>query len=89
MLTECFLITHRSIAEQLTGRLMVQPVPNAPTNTENWGWERGAGVHGAGLYASVPMKEGDGEGEVKRTDLLSAGIHVDGTAANHAAACFD
>lgn len=71
-----------SIAEQLTGRPMVQPVPNAPTNTANWAWERGGGVHGAGMYASVPMMEGEGEGDVKRTSLLNAGIHVDGLACN-------
>ena len=54
------------IAEQLTGRRMVQPVPGAPTNVDRWGHERGAGLHGAGMYATVPMREGDGEGQLKR-----------------------
>jgi hypothetical protein len=72
----------KPVAEQLLGRPVVEAAPGAPTNVANWATERGGGVHGCGMYASVPMVEGEGEGDVKRTDLLSAGIHVDGLACN-------
>eukprot|EP01051_Picozoa_sp_SAG22_P017662 SAG22_NODE_2781_length_2214_cov_3.133806_2_plen_492_part_00 len=70
------------IAEQLTGKKMTQPVVGAPTNKVRWGHERGGGLHGAGMYATCPMVEGEGEGEQKRVDLYDAGIHVDGLACN-------
>ena len=50
-----------------------------------WRRERGGGVHGCGMYATVPMLEGEGKGYQKRTKLNLAGgpqlgLHVDGLA---------
>ena len=73
------------VAEQLLGQPCVKPVVGAPTNAVNWGWERGGGVHGCGMYATVPMIEGEGEGCQKRVGTnaaggLQLGLHVDGLA---------
>ena len=35
--------------------------------------ERGGGLHGCGMYATVPMLEGDGEGYQKRVESNRAG----------------
>ena len=47
--------------------------------------ERGGGLHGCGMYATVPMLEGEGEGYQKRVESNRAGgpqlgAHVDGLA---------
>jgi hypothetical protein len=47
--------------------------------------ERGGGLHGCGMYATVPMLEGEGEGYQKRVEYNRAGgpqlgAHVDGLA---------
>ena len=80
----CDLLPRRCmpIAEQLLGRPLVQPVPDAPFNKARWTWERGAGLHGCGMYATVPTREGEGPGRELRRPRTQENIHIDAMACN-------
>jgi hypothetical protein len=82
----CDLLPRRCmpIAEQLLGAgTLVQPVPGARFNHENWSWERGGGLHGCGMYGALPMVEGDGEGSTaRRRPHAEHTVHVDAMACN-------
>ena len=65
------------LAEQLLGAgALVQPVPGTPWNRERWGWERGGGLHGCGMYATLPQVPGE------RLPATQNVIHIDGQACN-------
>jgi hypothetical protein len=86
---DCLPRRMRPIAEQLLGREVVRPVVGVPINCANWGTERGGGLHGAGMYGTMPMVEGDNaeQGEQRRCETNAVGApklnnHVDGLACN-------
>ena len=78
------------IAEQLLGKgQVVSPAPGLPKNVDKWGRRQHGGLHGCGLYATLPMEEGAADGpewgeagfppswRAPRRGHERAGIHVD------------